>query len=199
MSGPQPWDGPISNGPTRTKVTPDGPLEAAWSALGGVYDPELCLDVVSLGLVYGVHDEDGTVVVEMTLTTPGGPASESLPDRLLGEGEMNVLEFRQTGLPVLLVPSLQLIGSGVDDPGARARYPASPLDAQAQRPQRRPVGRPPRRASRHRSDAPRRRAAGRSSGPAEQFPGGAGSSTRSSFVICSPLGPHTRILLAIRT
>ncbi len=53
---------------------------AAWEALRGVYDPELCLDVVSLGLVYEIRDEGGTLVVEMTLTTPGCPASETLPE-----------------------------------------------------------------------------------------------------------------------
>jgi metal-sulfur cluster biosynthetic enzyme len=80
MSDSQPSGGPISIGPTRTKVTSDSPLDAAWTALSCVYDPELCLDVVSLGLVYDVHDEDGTVVIEMTLTTPGCPAAESLPE-----------------------------------------------------------------------------------------------------------------------
>ena len=56
-------------------------LDAAWSALGGVYDPELCLDLVSLGLVYDVRAEADSVVVEMTLTTPGCPVSDSLPEQ----------------------------------------------------------------------------------------------------------------------
>ena len=58
----------------------DDPVSAAWNALAGVYDPELYLDVVSLGLVYGVRIDDGVLVVEMTMTTPGCPVSESLPE-----------------------------------------------------------------------------------------------------------------------
>lgn len=58
----------------------DDPVSAAWNALAGVYDPELYLDVVSLGLVYDVRADDGVLVVEMTMTTPGCPVSESLPE-----------------------------------------------------------------------------------------------------------------------
>ncbi|MGH9059277.1 MAG: metal-sulfur cluster assembly factor [Acidimicrobiales bacterium] len=54
-------------------------VERARDALREVYDPELCLDVVSLGLVYDVRAEGDRLVVEMTLTTPGCPVSESLP------------------------------------------------------------------------------------------------------------------------
>lgn len=50
-------------------------------ALSNVYDPELALDIVSLGLVYDLRAEGNRVVIEMTLTTPGCPVSESLPDQ----------------------------------------------------------------------------------------------------------------------
>ena len=54
--------------------------ELVESALSGVYDPELGLDIVSLGLVYGIEEEEDEIVVTMTLTTPGCPVSESLPE-----------------------------------------------------------------------------------------------------------------------
>ncbi len=77
--GTKPVDaGPVD--PGWLKLSATDALGAAWEALRGVYDPELYLDVVSLGLVYDVRAEDGSVVVEMTMTTPGCPASESLPE-----------------------------------------------------------------------------------------------------------------------
>lgn len=60
---------------------PSPAVQAAWEALRGVYDPELGIDVVALGLVYGIEERDGHVVVEMTLTTPGCPVSEGLPEQ----------------------------------------------------------------------------------------------------------------------
>ena len=43
-------------------------------ALKQVYDPELNINVVDLGLVYGTElDDEGNVHVTMTLTSPGCP------------------------------------------------------------------------------------------------------------------------------
>ena len=53
--------------------------EQVLAALGNVWDPELGLDVVSLGLVYDVRVDDDIVEIDMTLTTPGCPVSEQLP------------------------------------------------------------------------------------------------------------------------
>lgn len=72
--------GPLAIGGNRANDASRSVVDAARSALGGVYDPELCVDIVSLGLVYDVRREEGGVVVEMTLTTPGCPVSESLPE-----------------------------------------------------------------------------------------------------------------------
>ena len=44
-----------------------------------VYDPEIPVDIYSLGLIYGIDvEEDGNVKIDMTLTAPSCPASDFL-------------------------------------------------------------------------------------------------------------------------
>jgi metal-sulfur cluster biosynthetic enzyme len=80
MTGDDQTREPDDTESTRAEMPAGNAVDAAWKALRFVYDPELYLDVVSLGLIYDIRETDGTLFVEMTLTTPGCPASESLSE-----------------------------------------------------------------------------------------------------------------------
>lgn len=61
---------------TAANVLKDAPLEEqVWAQLKEVYDPEIPVDIVNLGLVYDcvISEQDGkkTVNMKMTLTAPG--------------------------------------------------------------------------------------------------------------------------------
>jgi len=52
--------------------------EEAREILRQVYDPELGINIVDLGLVYDIRVEPDKVCVRMTLTTPGCPMHDTI-------------------------------------------------------------------------------------------------------------------------
>jgi len=55
-----------------------GEMNPIRERLREVYDPELGVNIVDLGLVYEIRDEPDRIYVCMTLTTPGCPMHDSM-------------------------------------------------------------------------------------------------------------------------
>jgi metal-sulfur cluster biosynthetic enzyme len=51
-------------------------------ALSNVIDPELGLDFVELGLIYGIEIHDGKVDITFTLTTPACPIGPQVSEQM---------------------------------------------------------------------------------------------------------------------
>ena len=67
--------------------TPDGETvglpseDAVIGAIATVYDPEIPVNIYELGLIYTIEITDAAAVsVEMTLTAPGCPSAQELPE-----------------------------------------------------------------------------------------------------------------------
>jgi len=71
----QPGDAPVTHPETVSE-------EDVYEALEEVIDPELGLDFVSLGLVYGVEIEKEDVYVTFTLTTPACPIGPQVSEQM---------------------------------------------------------------------------------------------------------------------
>ena len=91
---------------TDTSDLPDVDLEAAaggsavttedvTEAMKDVVDPELGINVVDLGLVYGVHLEEGNnAVIDMTLTSAACPLTDVIEDQTAQSLEGLVASYR---------------------------------------------------------------------------------------------------------
>ena len=63
--------------------------ERLWAALAEVQDPEMPVNLVDLGVIYGVTETEGLVEVDLTFNAMGCPASdfilEDVRERLMRE------------------------------------------------------------------------------------------------------------------
>ncbi|SFG96436.1 putative Fe-S cluster assembly protein SufT [Neptunomonas qingdaonensis] len=85
--------------------------EQVWEALQTIYDPEIPVDLVRLGLIYAldINDDIGEVSIQMTLTAPGcgmGPI-------LMGD-----VEYRVSQVPHVKKVRVELV---FDPPWSRER------------------------------------------------------------------------------
>lgn len=71
----------MSDLPTTEAPTPNAPAldeDVVRAALRRVKDPELNLNIVDLGLVYGIAVEGPKVMIDMSLTSPGCPSGPEI-------------------------------------------------------------------------------------------------------------------------
>ena len=76
---------PATEDVERPAATDNDPelLPRVLEALKTVRDPEIPVNLIDLGLIYElIVKQDGTVYVEMTLTTPACPVAGALPDQV---------------------------------------------------------------------------------------------------------------------
>jgi metal-sulfur cluster biosynthetic enzyme len=65
-----------------SEAAPAVTVDDVMDALSNVIDPELGLDFVELGLIYGVEIDEGNVHVTFTLTTPGCPIGPQVTEQI---------------------------------------------------------------------------------------------------------------------
>jgi len=87
LDGLQPAGGPVEDAGDAERLVAGtaeaGPtVDDVTDALSNVIDPELGLDFVELGLIYGVEVDDGHVRVTFTLTTPGCPIGPQVNEQI---------------------------------------------------------------------------------------------------------------------
>ena len=78
-------------------------IEQIYDALYEVYDPELGVNVVDLGLVYDVEVQGSAVDVAMTMTTPGCPMHDAITEGAQAAVEA-VAGVRQARIHVVWTP-----------------------------------------------------------------------------------------------
>ena len=78
-----------------SSTTEIAPIEDVTEALRDVVDPELGINVVDLGLVYGLTVDDANIaIVDMTLTSAACPLQDVIEDQIRMALDGLVADFR---------------------------------------------------------------------------------------------------------
>ncbi len=95
---PQAGAGPVGTAAPGAQAT----LEDVTEAMKDVVDPELGINIVDLGLVYGLHlDDDTNLVVDLTLTSAACPLTDVITDQTESalEGLVNDVAINWVWMP----------------------------------------------------------------------------------------------------
>ena len=100
-------------------------VEDVYAELKQVYDPEIPVNIVDLGLIYDVAVDGGECKIKMTLTSQSCPAAQSIPDDM--KRRVNTIDGVETievdvvwepqWSPQLITPEGRKI-LGIEDEGA---------------------------------------------------------------------------------
>ncbi|MDQ6527347.1 metal-sulfur cluster assembly factor [Nocardioides sp. LHD-245] len=93
---------PEAAGLAGTNASSNVALADIEEAMKDVVDPELGINVVDLGLVYGIHVDEGTnVVLDMTLTSAACPLTDVITDQTESalEGLVNDVAINWVWMP----------------------------------------------------------------------------------------------------
>ena len=92
---------PVTPADETTAAAPDAAptldperFEELEEAMRDVVDPELGINVVDLGLVYGIRADDGVAILDMTLTSAACPLTDVIEDQTAQSLEGLVASYR---------------------------------------------------------------------------------------------------------
>lgn len=88
--------------PVEGLTTKPASEEEVREALYDVVDPELGIDVVNLGLIYGIHIDDANIAtIDMTLTSAACPLTDVIEDQAKSatDGLVNELRINWVWMP----------------------------------------------------------------------------------------------------
>ncbi len=87
------------------RIAGEGPsVDEVREALRAVVDPELGVNIVDLGLVYGVDIAEGKVRIRLTLTAPACPMGEMIVAEVRREVQLTVAGVKEVAVDLVWDP-----------------------------------------------------------------------------------------------